>query len=210
MVSTNSDGGHHPGASSPPPAGGLHITRTLNRPKEKSLAVRAFPELGQTPVLSGGVQVQAGVREFMQHVVAKDHTSALAFYNSLAREEGINPRGDWRRSTWSRTDKRPHLLIKMIKRVLRGKNDASQDQTNLLPCKRFFLSKRLMSRCPDQSYSDNRSFAAEIGSQPTEYALQSYDFCLLRLLIRFINVLSVSALHLSKSEPEPSMQCADQ
>jgi hypothetical protein len=55
----------------------------LNRPKEKSLAVAAFPELGQTPVLSGGVQVQAGVREYMQHVVAKDHSSAVAFYNRL-------------------------------------------------------------------------------------------------------------------------------
>jgi hypothetical protein len=70
----------------------------LNRPKEKSLAVRAFPELGQTPVLSGGVQVQAGVREYMQHVVAKDHSSAVAFYNRLTDKFALHIRKNIRSS----------------------------------------------------------------------------------------------------------------
>jgi hypothetical protein len=37
----------------------------LNRPRAKSLAVKAFPALGETPVRAGGLQVVAGVREFM-------------------------------------------------------------------------------------------------------------------------------------------------
>ena len=37
----------------------------LNRPRAKSLAVKAFPKLAETPVLHGGLQVVAGVREGM-------------------------------------------------------------------------------------------------------------------------------------------------
>ena len=68
---------------------------TLNRPKEKILAVRAFPGLGTTPVVTGGVQVQAGVREFMRHAVAgPGYNSAVAYYNELAAAHGVAIRGD--------------------------------------------------------------------------------------------------------------------
>jgi hypothetical protein len=44
--------------------------------QEKCLAVRASPALAESPGLSGGVQVQAGVREFRQHLVAADSLTA--------------------------------------------------------------------------------------------------------------------------------------
>ena len=67
----------------------------LNKPQPKSMAVRAFPELGKTPVKAGGLQVVAGVREFMDLVVAKEygHDGASAYYRYLARQMMIKPRG---------------------------------------------------------------------------------------------------------------------
>lgn len=82
----------------------------LNEPQEKCLAVKAFPELAQSPVLSGGLQVQAGVREFMAQVVAADHTSAVAYYNSVARELKIPIRGDAdAKANWQRCSGSEHL-----------------------------------------------------------------------------------------------------
>lgn len=75
----------------------------LNRPRAKSLAVKAFPKLAETPVLHGGLQVVAGVREYMDLVVAKEHgcEGAAQYYRHIAHQLNIKSRGsDEAKALW--------------------------------------------------------------------------------------------------------------
>ena len=67
----------------------------LNKPRPKSLAVKAFPKLAETPVLHGGLQVVAGVREFMDQVVAREYgcEGAARYYRHIAHQLNIKSRG---------------------------------------------------------------------------------------------------------------------
>lgn len=67
----------------------------LNRPKEKSLAAKAFPELADSFVITGGLQVKAGVREYME-VLARDagYSSSILWYNYRACLQDVKLRGD--------------------------------------------------------------------------------------------------------------------
>ena len=75
----------------------------LNRPRAKSLAVKAFPTLAETPVLHGGLQVVAGVREYMDLVMAKEHgcEGAAQYYRHIAHQLNIKSRGsDEAKALW--------------------------------------------------------------------------------------------------------------
>jgi hypothetical protein len=85
----------------------------LHKPKPKALALYAYPELSKVPYQQGGMQVTGGIREFAQLCAEeRGYSSAVAWYNALARAQGVNPRGSPQGKQAWKTGKYAHVQYK--------------------------------------------------------------------------------------------------
>lgn len=89
--------------------------KQMHSPKPKQIAMRAYPELAKASYIQIGMQMSGGVREFAQ-ICAKEKgfTSAVAWYNQIAKQAGYNPRGTPQTEAEWRTGKCSHLPYRPI------------------------------------------------------------------------------------------------